>query len=145
MSYRVIELLLPALFALESFLSAVYVAGLIAALPGHDAAAVSLVLLRGGVGAMQFVAAWMLGTKRPPGVALARWALMGSALWTLLGIGFNLAPTNVYPWWRWRVTGAYGLYALAMLGALRVLSRSRDMKGVKNMKDVKDLRGTDKT
>jgi hypothetical protein len=105
---------------IEAFLAGLYVAGLISALPGHDALVVAVILARGVVGALQFTAGWVLVNRRPPGVALARWAFLSSAVLTTLAVGFNLAPTSVYPWWRWQVTAIYWGYAM---GALWILSR----------------------
>jgi hypothetical protein len=65
----------------------------------------------------------MLFVRRPAAVVFARWAFVASALWTLLAVGFNLAPTDVYPWWRWRWTIGYGAYALAALLALSRVSK----------------------
>jgi hypothetical protein len=50
---------------------------------------------------------------------VARWAIVCATVWVLLAVGFNLAPTSVYPWWRWQVTAAYGLYAGVVLLMLR--------------------------
>jgi hypothetical protein len=116
--------LLAALLFFEALVSVVYLSQSISTLPGHDATVVALTILRGVVGALQFIAAWMLAARRPPGRALAQWALVSSAIWTLLGVGFNLAPTSIYPWWRWQFTIGYGLYVLAMLAALRRVSRA---------------------
>jgi hypothetical protein len=106
----------------ESFLAVAYLSQLISALPGHDAPVVVLVVIRGLVGALQFAAGWMLLSGRPPGVPLARMAFVTSAVLTTLEVGFNLAPTRVYPWWRWQFTAAYWVYALL---ALLVLRRNR--------------------
>ncbi len=115
--------MLAALLFLESLAGVFYLSGLISALPGHDASVIGLVILRGVVGALQFAGAWMLFARRPPGVPIARAALVGSMVWTLLAVGFNLAPTGVYPWWRWQFTAAYGFYVLAALGALAIERR----------------------
>ena len=37
-------------------------------------------------------------------------------------VGLGLAPTSIYPWYRWHVTAAYGLFAL---GAARFLARQQ--------------------
>ena len=103
----------------ESFLAVVYLSQLISALPGHDASVIVLVVFRGFVGALQFAAGWMLLGGRLPGVPLARLAFVTSAVLTTLEVGFNLAPTRVYPWWRWQVTAAYWVYALVALLLLR--------------------------
>ena len=111
---------LSALLIIEAFFAGLYVAGLVSALPGHDALVVVVILARGVVGALQFTAGWVLINRRPTGVALARYAFLSSAILTTLAVGFNLAPTSVYPWFRWQVTGAYWVY---VLGALWILSK----------------------
>lgn len=103
----------------ESFLAVLYLSQLISALPGHDASVIGLVVMRGFVGALQFAAGWMLSSNRPPGVPLGRLAFVTSAVLTTLEVGFNLAPTRVYPWWRWQFTAAYWAYALLALLVLR--------------------------
>ena len=116
---------LATLFFLESLGAVLYLSRLISALPGHDALVVVLILLRGVIGALQFMAGWMLAARRPPGVVLAQWAVVGSAVWVLLAVGFNLAPTDIYPWWRWQAASAYGLYAVVMLVILDRRSKKR--------------------
>jgi hypothetical protein len=101
-------------FVLESFLAALYLSQLISALPGHDASVIAVILARGGVGALQFTAGWLLGARRQTGFVVAPWAIVCGAAWELLAVGFNLAPTSIYPWWRWQATGAYALYAGVM-------------------------------
>ena len=114
---------LSGLFLLESLLAALYLSQLISALPGHDPSVIAVILARGGVGALQFTAGWLLLQRRPTGVVVARWAIVGAALWVLLAVGFNLAPTGVYPWWRTQATAGYGLYAGALLLAVNSLAK----------------------
>ena len=96
----------------ESVFNALYVAGLLRALSIYDGVAVALILARGMTGALQFTGGWTLMTKRPGAAVLARLALIVSAALTTVDVGFNLAPTSVYPWWRWQVTIAYWIYAV---------------------------------
>jgi hypothetical protein len=114
--------IVAAFLFLESLAGVFYVSRLVSALPGHDAPVIGLIVLRGVVSALQFAGAWMLFARRPPGVPIARAALLGSLVWTLLAVGFNLAPTGVYPWWRWQFSAVYVLYVAAALGALRRVS-----------------------
>jgi hypothetical protein len=111
------------LFLAESFLAALYLSQLIADLPGHDAAVVAVILARGVVGALQFTAGWLLRARRATGIVVARWALVCAATWVLLAVGLDLAPTSVYPWWRWQATAAYGLYAAALFLTLNRFSK----------------------
>ena len=87
-------------------------AELLPQLPTYDWVAIALILARGVLGAAQFVSGWLLANRRPQGFAMAPYALLASAALTCLEVGFNLAPTNIYYWLRWQVTGAYAVYAL---------------------------------
>ena len=111
------------LFLAESFLAALYLSQLISALPAHDPSVIAVILARGGVGALQFTAGWLLLQRRPTGIVVARWAIVAAAVWVLLAVGFNLAPTSVYPWWRSQATAAYGLYAGALLLAVNRVAK----------------------
>lgn len=102
---------LSCLFIAESLFAALYLSQLISALPGHDASVIALILARGVVGALQFTAGWLLGARRQTSFVVARSTIVCAMSWELLAVGFNLAPTSIYPWWRWQVTGAYALYA----------------------------------
>ena len=103
---------LAAFLILESIFNALYVAGLLRALAIYDAVAILLIFARGMTGALQFTGGWTLMTRRPGAAVLARLALIAAAIVTTLDVGFNLAPTSVYPWWRWQVTIGYWIYAL---------------------------------
>ena len=98
---------------IESIFNALYVAGLLRALAIYDAVAILLILARGLTGALQFTGGWTLMTRRPGAAFLARLALIVAAVLTTLDVGFNLAPTSVYPWWRWQVVIGYWIYAVA--------------------------------
>ena len=111
------------LFLIESLFAALYLSQLISALPGHDASVIAVILARGGVGALQFTAGSLLSQRRLTGIVVARWAIVCAAFWVLLAVGFNLAPTSVYPWWRTQATAAYGLYAGALLLAVNRVSK----------------------
>jgi hypothetical protein len=104
----------------ESLFAALYVANLLPQIGIYDALAIALVFTRGALGALQFTGGWMLANRRPQGTVLARWALVAGAVLTVFDVGFNLAPTSIYPWYRWHVTALYAVYAL---GAIWVLSR----------------------
>lgn len=55
----------------------------------------------------------MLANRGPAAVTIARWGLIAGAIHIVLSLGLNLAPTNIYYWYRWHVTGAYCAYAAA--------------------------------
>jgi hypothetical protein len=105
---------------LESAFNALHVAALLSVIGGYDPVAKLLIAARGLVGALQFAGGWTLAARRPAGPVLARTALLVAAVITTLDVGFDLAPMDVYPWWRWQVTAAYWIYAMV---AIVVLSR----------------------
>ena len=113
---RVIAFLLIA----ESLFGALYVSSLIASVGSYDGVAIALILTRGLLGALQFIAGWQLANRGPAGSVLARFALVAGAVHVVLSLGFNLAPTDIYYWYRWHVTTAYCAYAL---GGVAWLSR----------------------
>jgi hypothetical protein len=96
----------------EALLNAVYVAGLLSALLGHRWYAVTLILGRGGLGALQYMAGTRLHNDQTGSRTLATAALFSAAMLTTLDLGFNLAPVPIYPWWRWQVVGIYWTYAV---------------------------------
>ena len=112
---RIIAFLLIA----ESLFCALRVAELLPQLAAYDVVAVTLILARGLLGAAQFVSGWLLANRRPQGFAMAPYALVAGAALTCLDVGFNLAPTSVYYWLRWQVTGAYAVYAVGAALYLR--------------------------
>lgn len=114
----VVRLLASFLIA-ESLFGGARVAGLLSRLPGYDGVAVTLILARGLLGAVQFMGGWVLATRRPQGFVLAQWAFVGGAILTPLDVGLGLAPTSVYAWLRWPVTLAYVAYALGAAAYLR--------------------------
>jgi len=102
---------------------ALRVAGLLGQLSAYDFVAITLIVLRGLVGAWQFVSGWLLANRRPQGLVMAPWVLLASAALMVFEVGLNLAPTDIYYWLRWQVTGGYALYAI---GAAVYLWRQRD-------------------
>ena len=88
----------------------------------YDALAIALILVRAVVNILQFTGGWLLANRRPPGVVFARWALVVGAVLTIFDVGLQLAPTDIYYWYRWHVTLAYGLYAVAAIWCLSLTS-----------------------
>jgi hypothetical protein len=111
--------LLASLLIAESMFGSLRVAGLIPRLSGYDSVAVTLILARGLLCALQFISGWLLANRRPQGFALAPWAFVASAMLTPLDVGLGLAPTGIYPWLRWQVTAGYDAYALAAAAFVR--------------------------
>jgi membrane-associated protease RseP (regulator of RpoE activity) len=110
------------LLLLESAFNALHVAGLLGVIGGYDPVAKLLIIARGLTGALQFAGGWTLVAGRPAGRALARAAVLVAAILTTLDVGFDLAPMDVYPWWRWQIVAIYWVYAIGMVG---LLSRTR--------------------
>ena len=119
MFIHVISRLVAFLLIAESLFGALNFTQLIAQIGIYSPLTIALILLRALVNAFLFVGGWTLANRRPPGPALARYALLASAVLTVFDVGFNLAPTMFYPWLRWQVTGAYCIYAAACIWALR--------------------------
>jgi hypothetical protein len=117
--------LIAFLLILEAMFAGLYVVNQLDQLGMSGSVAVSLILARGLAGALQFAGGWLLATRRrPQGVVLAQWGLAAGAIITIVGVGFNLAPTSIYHWLRWQATGAYCVYAF---GAMVFLSTNREV------------------
>jgi hypothetical protein len=114
--------LISLLLLAESAFNALHVAGLLTVFGGYDPVAKLLIIARGLTGGLQFAGGWTLMARRPAGSVLARAALVAAAIVTTLDVGFDLAPMDVYPWWRWQVTAAYWAYAI--LATLYLSKRS---------------------
>ena len=80
---------------------------------------IGMLVLRALVGVLQFAGGWTLNGRRPVGRAIARSSLVASAVLTTLELGFRLAPTSLFPSYRWPVVAIYWLYALAGVWILR--------------------------
>ncbi len=106
---RVVAFLLIA----EAMFGALRLSSLVGQMGIYDSLAVTIILGRGLLGALQFTGGWLLASNRPAGPAIARWALLAGAAITVLDVGLRLAPTTVYYWYRWQVTAVYAVYALS--------------------------------
>jgi hypothetical protein len=102
----------------EAMFGALRLSVLLSQLGIYDALAIALILARGALGVLQFTGGWLLANHRPAGTLFARWALLAGAVLTIFDVGFQLAPTSIYHWYRWHVTVAYGLYAVAAIWCL---------------------------
>jgi hypothetical protein len=119
MFIRVISRLIAFLLIAESLVGALNFTQLISQISIYTPLTIALILLRVVVNAFLFVGGWTLANRRPQGPALARYALLTSGVLTVFDVGFNLAPTMIYPWWRWQVTGGYLIYAATCIWALK--------------------------
>ncbi len=101
------------LLVAEGVSTVVWLTQLLPTLSWRTGSSVALVVVRAIAGAMQVTSGWWLSTHRPAAVALARAALMLSAVLTTLELGARLAPSNLDPTFRWPLVAAYWMYALA--------------------------------
>jgi len=128
MFIRVISRVIAFLLIAESLVGALNFTQLISQIGIYTPLTIALILLRAVVNAFLFAGGWTLANRRPQGPALARYALIASAVLTFLDVGLNLAPTMIYSWWRWQVTGGYLIYAATCIGALKYTTyRSIDL------------------
>ena len=118
MFIRVIVRVLAFCLIAEAMFGALRLSVLLVQLGIYDTLAIALILARGAIGVLQFTGGWLLANHRPPGVVFARWALLAGAVLTIFDVGLQLAPTSIYHWYRWHVTVAYGIYALAAIWCL---------------------------
>ena len=119
MFLRVISRLIAFLLIGEALFGTLNFTQLISQIGIYAPLTIALILLRAVVNECLFVGGWTLANRRPQGPALARYALIASAVLTVFDVGLNLAPTMVYPWWRWEITGAYSIYAATCIWALK--------------------------
>ena len=119
--------LLAFILIAESLFGALRVAGLLPVLAAHDAIAALLIVLRGLLGAWQFIGGWLLASNQPQGLALARGAFLAGAILTPFDVGLGLAPTSIYPWYRWHVTAAYTVMRATQLSPETLLREDSPM------------------
>ena len=115
---RVVVRIVAFLLIAEAMFGALRLSVLLAQIGIYDALAIALILARGALGILQFTGGWLLANRRPPGAMFARWALAGGAVLTVFDVGLQLAPTSIYHWYRWQVTGAYAVYAAVAIWCL---------------------------
>lgn len=104
---RVIAFLLIA----ESLITASRLTSFLSTLAAYEGTALVLIVLRAALVPLQFAGGWFLAKRQPQGVPLAKAALAGGAALTVFDVGLGLAPSPVYPWWRWEATVLYAAYA----------------------------------
>jgi hypothetical protein len=95
----------------EAMFAGLHVANLLPFLAAHDGLAITLIVARALLGALQFTGGWMIASRRPNGYVIGRWALAIGAILTVLDVGMNLAPANVFGWLRTEWTVGYAIYA----------------------------------
>ena len=100
------------LLMLEGLSSALRFASRLSVLMVYPPLTIAFIAARFLVAVQQFSAGWMVMGGRPPGPLVARWALAESAVLVTFELGLGLAPTNLFPLYRWWAVGLYWAYAL---------------------------------
>jgi hypothetical protein len=103
----------------ESMLTASRLTALLPSIAAYDGVALLLIVLRGLLAPLQFAGGRFVASKRPQGRPLAVAALALGAVLTVFDVGLGLAPSPVYPWWRWQATLVYGIYAVIGIAAMQ--------------------------
>jgi hypothetical protein len=119
-----VRVLLPFLMMLEGISTAFRFARFVDILVIYPPLVVALLIARAGVGALLFASGWMLRQRRLAAPSLGQWSLIVSAALATLEVGFSLAPTSIFPSYRWPAVALYWAYAL---GACWWLSRGRSL------------------
>jgi hypothetical protein len=104
--------LIAVLLTLEGLSSALRAVIRLPALMVYPPLTISFLAARFIVAVQQFGAGWMVIGGRPPGPSFARVALAQSAVLVTFELGFGLAPTSLFPAYRWWAVGVYWIYAL---------------------------------
>jgi hypothetical protein len=115
--------LIAVLLGTESLLTAFWVARLVPALSIYPWSVTVVVACRALVAAVQFSASLMLRRRHAAGRLFARTALLASALLLAIELGARVAPSNLFPSYRWPVIVGYAVYALLATWLLRTPPR----------------------
>lgn len=115
---------LAALLVIEALWTVTRLASLVSTIEAYDWTAILLIAARGLTGAMLMSGGWLLFERRQSAAPIAGAALLLSAVLFILDAGLGLAPSGIYPFWRWQFVGAYWLYAIAANVYLRFRMRS---------------------
>jgi hypothetical protein len=102
-------------FIVDAADTVVWLAGVIPGAAAIGATALGLVALRGLVGSVEAISAWLLVRNEPAARPLSIGALIGAASVTTLIVGLGLAPSDVPPGARGYVVAAYWLIAAAAI------------------------------
>jgi len=102
-------------FILDAGDTVVWLAGVIPGAAAIGVSAFGLVAVRGLVGSLEAISAWLLVRNAPAARPLSIVALVGAATVTTLIVGLGLAPSDVPPGARSVVVAAYWLIAAAAI------------------------------
>jgi hypothetical protein len=114
-----VRFLIAALLALEGFSTGVATVSRVQTLAVYPAPTVALILARAAVGIVQFGCAWMLVSNHEAGRAFARAVFLASACLVTLELGFDLAPSSLFPAYHRAAVAAYWVYTAVAVMSLR--------------------------
>ena len=107
------------LLVIDALLTCVWLANQLPVLAAYDLPVLALIVARGFTAAALFMSGWLLLGGRPAAAAIARGALLVSAMLTTVEIGFRQTPSNLDPTFKWPVVVLYWLYAIVLRWYLR--------------------------
>jgi hypothetical protein len=107
--------LVATFFILDAGDTVAWLAGVIPGVAAIGVTAFGLVAIRGLVGSIEAISAWLLIRNEPAARPLSIVALVGAAIVTTLIVGLGLAPSDVPPGVRGYVVAAYWLVAAAAI------------------------------
>src|SRR5262245_33937814 len=118
-STSVVRRVIGGILIVEAAIAGLATLQAIPALAGYDPIAIVLILAGAAIGALQLISGVQLLEQRASGPTLATTALALSAIVTTMVVGFRLAPSDVYYWYRWQFVAGYWIYAGAAIWYLR--------------------------
>jgi hypothetical protein len=94
-------------------------AGLLDSMGGRDMASAIAIVVRLMAAAFSVAAGWLISQRRPAGAPLGIAAALWIALFSLLGAGTGILPTNLDPSFRWPAAWLQTAGAVAAILLLR--------------------------
>ena len=98
----------------EGLLDVLWLANIVPVIAAHGPLTIVLLIARSLVAAALLMSGWLILGGRPPAGAIARGALLASALLMTLEIGLRLAPSNLDPTFGWPLVIVYWIYTIAL-------------------------------
>ena len=109
----------------DGMLTGLWFAGLIDSLGGRDATSVFAIAGRMMAATLSVAAGWLISQRRPAGVPLGIAALLLIAVFSLVGAGTGVLPSNLDPSFRWPVAWLQAAGAFVAILLLRRLAREK--------------------
>ena len=100
-------------------------AGLLDSLGGRDATSVFAIAGRMMAATLSVAAGWLISQRRPAGAPLGIAALLLIALFSLIGAGTRVLPSNLDPSFRWPVAWLQAAGAVVAILLLRRHAREK--------------------